>query len=233
MTQAMKQQGSKASIGSSPVRGNQRRSQELAVSHSAPDLEPATESVPLSKEAQELEKDLKRLRTISKPGFLKIDDSDMPIEIFDSIEAEEKDKAPERWLRRRANGKLPTAVVPYYRNGWKWKNCEVVGYDEETKKYTVRIAATSKTEELTKSVSRLNICFDKENKDDWKKRRDFALSGRERAKERLRYDFYISKRSGKKVTPIQRSWLRNIQGLVSDGLPPSIPFPEQVSDCQN
>ena len=183
-------------------------------------------SVPLSKEERDLQADMKRLRAISNPYFLKIDDSDLPIEYFDSLEFEENDKPPEHWLKLRTNGKPQTGVVPFYRDGWKWKNCEVVSYDADEKKFEVRIRMNTE-DSFTKNVSRLNICFDKENKDIWKERRNFALKGRESAKARLRYDYYISKRSGKDVAPIQKPWLRNIQALVSDGLPSYVPFPER------
>jgi hypothetical protein len=226
MTQTMKQNASQASLKSSPVRGSGRPQKGLAASQSAPVLAPEpTPAAPMTREEKELQADLERLRTISKPNFLKIDDSDIPIEIFDNIEWEEKDKSPEQWCKLRANGKQPTATVPFYRTSWKWTKCEVLSYDEEKKQYIVRINA--KKDSYTKSVSRLNVCFDKEKKDAWKERRQFALEGREQAKERLRYDFYISQRSSKNITTMQRWWLRNIQGRVSDGLPPRIPFPER------
>ena len=67
----------------------------------------------------------------SEPNFLKIDQSTLPIEIFDSIQFEESDRAPDEWVESCSGG-----VVPYFANGdWKWRRCEVQSYDAETKMF--------------------------------------------------------------------------------------------------
>jgi dynein heavy chain len=166
-----------------------------------------------------IDADLSRLEALSDSNFLKVDESTLPIGDFDTVEAEEQDLAPEKWLEPKENGKPATANVPYFRDGWKWRPCDVLSYDENTKQYTVQLGSK------TKGVSRLNICFDKENRAVWEDRRTAAIRARDDAKQRLRYDYYIAQRDGKAVSSIQKSTLRSIHAMVNDGLPERVPFP--------
>ena len=117
-----------------------------------------------------IDADLSRLEALSDSNFLKVDESTLPIGDFDTVEAEEQDLAPEKWLEPKENGKPATANVPYFRDGWKWRPCDVLSYDENTKQYTVQLGSK------TKGVSRLNICFDKENRAVWEDRRTAAIN---------------------------------------------------------
>ena len=57
------------------------------------------------------------------PDYLKIDQSKLPLEIFDNIEFEQADLPPSEWLASRSNGK-----APYFINGkWLWRPVEVLG----------------------------------------------------------------------------------------------------------
>lgn len=60
----------------------------------------------------------------------------LPIEMFDSIKFEDMDRPPEEWATPGPDAALPGGVVPYYMNGsWKWRHCEVHGYDPEKKTF--------------------------------------------------------------------------------------------------
>ncbi len=57
------------------------------------------------------------------PDYLKIDQSKLPLEIFDNIEFEQADLPPSEWLASRSNGK-----APYFINGkWLWRPVEILG----------------------------------------------------------------------------------------------------------
>jgi hypothetical protein len=66
-------------------------------------------------------KDLTAEDLMRDPEYLKIDQSKLPLEIFDNIELQALDKTPEEWV---ASGSM--AKTPYYHSGeWIWRPVEV------------------------------------------------------------------------------------------------------------
>ena len=75
-------------------------------------------------------------------------------------------------------------------------------------------------------VRRLNIMFDSEEPELWKRRRAAALELREQTKQELRFDHFIAQQSLDEVRQMQQSTLRGVHEKVADGLPADVPFPE-------
>ena len=66
---------------------------------------------------------------VSEPNFLRIDQSTLPIEIFDSREYEDADRMLDEWANDREK-----AIVPYFSDGnWKWRAAHVESYDPDSK----------------------------------------------------------------------------------------------------
>eukprot|EP01032_Pedospumella_encystans_P028549 gene28549-32244_t len=118
------------------------------------------------------------------PEYLKIDQSKLPLEIFDNIELQALDKTPEEWV---ASGSM--AQTPYYHAGeWIWRPVVVDGYDEATKQYVVHFHPMG----ITKKVMRLKLMFDMEDQEKFMERRNRAENAREEAKRIMRLDYFIS-----------------------------------------
>jgi len=87
--------------------------------------------------------------------FLKLDQSKLPLEMFDNVEFADKDLSPQQWLATGSGGKSP-----YFHNGtWVWRTVEVLGYDAATHEYVVKFVPDG----IEKKVRRLNLQFDKED----------------------------------------------------------------------
>ena len=91
---------------------------------------------------------------LRNPDYKKLDQSKLPIEIFDNIEYEAMDKSPEEWLATGSNGKIPYCED----EKWIWKPVTVLGYDSTTKLFDVKYIPDG----IRKTASRLNILFDQE-----------------------------------------------------------------------
>ena len=116
--------------------------------------------------------------------YLKLDQSKLPLEIFDDIELASLDKTPQEWIESHSLGK-----APYFQAGeWVWRAVQVFSYDEETKMFQVQYIPDG----ITKGVTRLNLQFDKEDAKLFKTRRDVAEKGREEAKQIMRLDHFIT-----------------------------------------
>ncbi|KAH8051546.1 1-aminocyclopropane-1-carboxylate synthase [Aureococcus anophagefferens] len=118
--------------------------------------------------------------------FLRLDESRLPIETFDSLEFEEKDKLPEEWLATGLTTETGDVLgfAAYFVAGgkdeatWRWRKCKVLGYVEESKQYKVQMG------QKIKLVSRLNLRFQAEDEKAWFRRRDCARA-REAVKQQL------------------------------------------------
>ena len=121
---------------------------------------------------------------MQQPDFLKIDQSKLPLEIFDSTDYELLDKSPSEWLESGRDG-----FAPYYISGqWIWKEAEVLGYNSETGKYIIRFGADGKPKE----VHRLNLRMGKESPIHFEERRTEAEKGRTEAKQIMRFDHFVN-----------------------------------------
>ena len=173
---------------------------------------PEKESNPFAKEltAEDLMRD---------PEYLKIDQSKLPLDIFDNIELQALDKTPEEWLATNS-----MAQTPYYHSGeWIWRSVIVLSYDSKTKKYEVQFHPMG----IIKHVNRLKLMFDQEDHVKFMERRNLAENAREEAKRIMRLDYFISKQPKESVRIIRKESIRKIHSRVIEGLASSIPFPEK------
>ena len=130
-------------------------------------------------------------------SFLRLDESRLPVELFDSLEFEEKDKALEAWVAAASTGQ-----VPFFTNGeWRWRQATVTGYDAQRSLFEVKMGNKEK------KLRRLNIMFDKEDPALWKRRREHAFGAMARAKQQLRFDYFIAKQPVEEVRARPRSTL--------------------------
>ena len=164
-------------------------------------------------------KDLTAEDLMRDPEYLKIDQSKLPLETFDNIELEALDKSPEEWLQCGS-----FAQTPYYHSGeWIWRPVIVDGYDADTKQFLIHFTPNG----LSKRVRRLNLQFDQEDIPKFRMRCEMAESARNEAKRIMRLDFFISKQPRELIRIIRKESISKIHERVVDGLPASLPFPEQ------
>lgn len=153
------------------------------------------------------------------PEYLKIDQSKLPLEIFDNIELQALDRSPEEWV---ATGSM--AQSPFYHSGeWIWRPVIVLGYCSATKQYEVQFHPMG----IRKHVNRLKLMFDIEDKAKFMERRNRAEQAREEAKHIMRLDYFISKQPKESVRIIRKESIRKIHSRVVDGLAASVPFPDK------
>ena len=149
--------------------------------------------------------------------FLKIDQSKLPLEMFDNVEFAEKDLSPKQWIKSGSAGKSP-----YFHNGtWIWHAVEVLGYDEETSEYTVKFVPDG----MEKKVRRLNLHFDQEDPVIFKERKRIAEEARDEAKRIMRLDHFINQQPKNLVQPIRQVNIRRMHDRIIGGLPSSVPAP--------
>lgn len=155
------------------------------------------------------------------PEYLKIDQSKLPLEMFDNVELEALDKSPEEWLASKSTG-----TTPYYHGGeWIWRPVIVTQYFAETNEYEVKFHPNG----ILKRVKRLNLQFDIEDAYLFKKRRELAEVVRSEAKQILRMDFFVEQQSNSEVRIVSKKCIKKIHEKVIDGLPIAFPFPEPDS----
>lgn len=144
--------------------------------------------------------------------FLRIDQSQFPLHLFDSDEFETR--APEEWIAQGSTG-----ASPYFHKGdWRWRQCAVLSYDSEKHKFLVQFQGSDKQ----KRVKRINLRFDSETPELFQQRIDAAVRRREEAKAQLRFDHFLTKQSGNNLRGMSRSTLEKVHQRVVDSLPPQI-----------
>eukprot|EP00599_Poterioochromonas_sp_BG-1_P008225 CAMPEP_0173135378 /NCGR_PEP_ID=MMETSP1105-20130129/1860_1 /TAXON_ID=2985 /ORGANISM="Ochromonas sp., Strain BG-1" /LENGTH=4194 /DNA_ID=CAMNT_0014047373 /DNA_START=78 /DNA_END=12662 /DNA_ORIENTATION=- len=152
------------------------------------------------------------------PEYLKIDQSKLPLEMFDNVELEALDRTPEEWVATNS-----TASTPYYHSGeWIWRPVAVKGFDPIAKEYNVHFLPNG----IMKKVKRLNLQFDIENADKFKARRNMAESARTEAKQIMRLDFFVEQQPTNEIRIISKKSIHKIHERIIDGLPINIPFPD-------
>lgn len=155
------------------------------------------------------------------PEYLKIDQSKLPIEMFDNVEMEDTDKSPEEWLAGQS-----TAMTPFYHDGeWIWRPVVVVGYDKATKNYEVHFQPNG----MVKYVKRLNLQFDTEDAELFALRKAMAEEARNEAKQIMRLDFFVEQQPHHEIRIMGKKSIKKIHERVIDGLPITFPFPEPDS----
>ena len=152
--------------------------------------------------------------------FLVLDNSDMPLEMFDNSTFEMH--TPEEWIALGQGVFIgeyegTPASAPAYRNGeWVWVTCVVTKYDSAAQRYTVVFPDTGKS----KQVKRLNLHFAAEPDSTFWGRRKWCEDAREAAKAATRYEHYLSKQPGdlRVIAPLPEAWERQIlQWAVNGG----------------
>lgn len=155
------------------------------------------------------------------PEYLKIDQSKLPLEMFDNVELEALDRSPAEWLNSNSPG-----LTPFYHSGeWIWRPVVVKKYHSDTDEYEVQFYPNG----IIKRVRRLNLQFDQEDQQLFKKRRELAEAARSEAKNIMRLDFFIEQQPNSEIRIIGRGCIKRIHEKVIDGLPIAFPFPEPES----
>jgi len=150
--------------------------------------------------------------------YLKIDQSKLPLEIFDSLEYEALDKSPAFWLSTGCD-----ARTPFFHNGtWIWRPSKVLGYDDSERKYLVKFLPDG----AEKLIQRLNLLFDLESEDLFHARRKEAENLRTEAKRIMRLDHFVAQQSSAEIRAIRKESIRKIHERTMDGLASNVPFPE-------
>ena len=163
--------------------------------------------------------------TVHDSDFLLIDQSKLPLEMFDSIDYEDNDKSSEEWLSMSRKGYAPF----FHMHSWMWREVNILGYKKETNEYEVQYLPDG----IKKYVHRLNLRFSEEDEAWFNKRREIAEAFREETKAVMRLDHFINMQPMEEVRPIGQNSLRNIHERVVEGLALSIPFPEQGTHLGN
>jgi hypothetical protein len=104
--------------------------------------------------------------------YLKIDQSKLPLEIFDDLEFEARDRAPADWI---ASGS--SACAPYYSDGaWTWRPVRVLGFDTNLNQYRIQLIDPhcDNGTSMTKMIHRLNLKFDIESEASFHTRHESA-----------------------------------------------------------
>lgn len=163
--------------------------------------------------------------TAHDSDFLKIDQSKLPLEMFDSIEFEELDKSPQEWVASGCGAHAPF----FHMHEWMWREVKVLGYDEATHEFQVQYLPDG----ITKPIHRLNLRFDTENASQFEARKAAAEKARKETKQIMRLDHFINQQPKEEIRPIGQKSLRNIHERVIDGLAMSVPFPDQGTHLGN
>lgn len=131
----------------------------------------------LMKASLDMKDEISKEDLMHEADFLKIDQSKLPLEIFDNLEYEALDKSPDQWLALSKRG-----YTPFYEMGeWSWKAVLILGYDEKQSEYQIQFYPDGKK----KNVNRLNLRFEEEDEENFHARRNFATTAREYAKKVL------------------------------------------------
>ena len=146
--------------------------------------------------------------TVRDEDFLRIDQSRLPLELFDE------------------SGETPTISAglvlacgrgrsPLYDNGeWVWEHCTVSAYDEESQRFSIRFVKDGRE----KSVLRLSLVFDNEDFEKFSLRLQGCRSRREEAKAMARLDFFIRRQPTERLPGISDERWKRICILATQGV---------------
>ncbi|KAF1323628.1 Axonemal dynein heavy chain, partial [Globisporangium splendens] len=144
--------------------------------------------------------------------FLKIDQSQFPLHLFDSEEFETR--SPQEWLAQGDTGSSPY----FYKGEWHWRKCVVQSHDTEKQKFLIQFQGSDKQ----KWVKRINLRFESETPEVFQQRVDEAVRRREDAKAQLRFDHFLAKQSASDLKAMSRQTLEKIHVRVISGLPEQV-----------
>ena len=136
------------------------------------------------------------------PNFLLLNESSMPLEVFDNDIY--KTKTKEELLANCNTGKSP-----YFHDGkWMWRKVNILGYDSESQRFQVQFTGVGG---LSKNVKRLDLMFDCEDKNNFLERVAAARSYREQFKEALRLRHFLENVYTGDHGPIQADCIKRIK----------------------
>jgi dynein heavy chain len=141
--------------------------------------------------------------TLANPNFLHIDESKLPLALFDSHEFESY--SPQEWLAIDSEG----FGLLYESGEWHWAEAEILGYDEEKERYQIRYKASG----IKKLVGRLGLRFKSESETLFNARQAYVRAARERCKASLRLDHYIRCMDSSLINRLSKAGLRRIMAL--------------------
>ncbi|GLE01428.1 hypothetical protein PINS_up010258 [Pythium insidiosum] len=155
--------------------------------------------------------------SVDDDEYLKIDQSQFPLHLFDSDEFETH--APTEWLSVCATGFSPY----YFKGDWRWRACAVQSYDADKQKYLIQFHGSDRR----KHVRRINLRFETESPELFQRRIDAAVERREVAKAQLRFDHFLTKQSGAELRAMSRELLARVHRRVVHGLPECVTLADQ------
>lgn len=140
-------------------------------------------------------------------------------QIFDNVEDIDGLGVESAWFSTGSE-----AMAPFYvHDEWQWRRCSLLFFDTDTNKYRVKFLPNGPE----KDIKRFNLLFDSESREEWQSRRDAAKQSRQAAKQRLRFDYFVSQQNMEEVRAVQGSTIRGIHEKVANGLPLDVSFPQQ------
>ena len=147
----------------------------------------------------EVDNILARQAQIPDEDFLRIDQSRLPLELFD--EAAESDQACDELVSLCGTGKSPL----YQDGAWVWQKCKVVRYSAESQRFSIKFLEHQREKE----VRRLGLAFDSEDFDEFSRRIESCRKRREEAKSLARLDFFVRRQATERLPCISdERWKR-------------------------
>ncbi|KAA0164767.1 hypothetical protein FNF31_02304 [Cafeteria roenbergensis] len=139
---------------------------------------------------------------LSDPRFLRVDSGRFRLGLFDSLDFETG--TPESWTR------VGRGWAPAFTGEWRWEPVDVTGYDPKTERYSVVFTPESSFPNKTKSVTRLNLLFETEDRVMHARRLLAAMRRREEAKAALRLDFLVNDAAPLDCAPVGDAVIQRI-----------------------
>eukprot|EP00825_Cyclidium_porcatum_P047874 TRINITY_DN786_c0_g1_i4.p1 TRINITY_DN786_c0_g1~~TRINITY_DN786_c0_g1_i4.p1 ORF type:complete len:916 (+),score=181.33 TRINITY_DN786_c0_g1_i4:48-2795(+) len=124
----------------------------------------------------------------------------------------EEEITPQQWVLKYKNTPPPHGQCPIYINKqYDFTQIEVKGYNEEKKKFIVKMLTNGQV----KLVTRLSLIFKDENTEAFTQRKEFAKYLQKQANEEIRYYRYIDQQPSELVKGMKEEWKHEILDKLS------------------
>jgi dynein heavy chain, axonemal len=140
---------------------------------------------------------------LSDPRYLRLDQGKLKLDDFDDDEFE---VATPDQLVMIGRGWSPA----FFEGSWRWEPVDVSAYDPASRRFSVTFSSASSRAGQTKSVTRLNLLVEGEDRVSHARRLLSALRRRERAKSDLRLRFVVTEGAGLDCAPVNDSVMQRI-----------------------
>eukprot|EP00906_Rhabdomonas_costata_P002297 RCo003671 len=139
----------------------------------------------------------------------------LPLEEFDDEELDSM--TPQEWVNLgRDSGGTPALSKFHFDDSFSdWAPCRVLDYNDEKSEFLIQWNDNANQ----KWVKRLNLLFDDEDRDQWKKRLQYAVTLRGEAEARMRLWLYINDMPDHLVAPVDEDQVDRILSLVAAEFP--------------